>query len=212
MNNNNLGTKKTKRNKKTKGTKRNTTKSNTTRKVIFEFNTPKKKKKRKDKKEMFVLSAHGSVYPYNPPINIKDKNIEVVFYTDFGGTCFATNRDPNLICNKTYKKRRNPGGHDRARKFTNMVPDLFFWPLKTTMESHSGVKRCGDNKIILNFDRDYPDKIMPWDLYACRPYKIFLSDVIKIISLQFTKKFELHILTCLDMPYDYDRSLIPIYS
>ena len=93
-----------------------------------------------------------------------------------------------------------------------MIPDLFFWPLRTTMPSHSGVKRCSDNKVIMNFDRDYPDKIMPWDLYACRPYKIFLSDVIKIISLQFTKKFELHILTCLDMPYDYDRNLLPIYS
>ena len=51
MNNNNLGTKKTKRNKKTKGTKRNTTKSNTTRKVIFEFNTPKKKRKERIKRK-----------------------------------------------------------------------------------------------------------------------------------------------------------------
>ena len=198
---------------KKKKSKRRTTRRKTPRTVLSK--TPRtlfsKTTRLKDK---YVLSAHGSMYPFVDPIDISKKNISVVFYTDFGGTCYATNRDPNLVCKKRYMKGRSVFSHDRPREFNNLVPELFFWPLRTTMDSHSGVKQCNNNKIIMNFDnhQKYPDKIMPWDLYACRPYKIFLSEVIDYIYYNITKNFTLHILTCLDIPYNYNYDYLPKYS
>lgn len=167
-------------------------------------------------KETFVLSAHGVIYPepYAKQIKIKNKNIDVVFYTDFGGVCFATNKDPNAICHNNYMKKRPKTSYDRPRQFSNIIPEMFFWNLRPTIKSNSGVKRCSDNYIIMNFDdhNRYPDKIMPWDLYAFRPYKILLSEVINYIEKYMSQNFELHILTCLELPHKYHISKLPVYS
>ena len=53
---------------------------------------------------------------------------------------------------------------------------------------------------------------MSWDLYGFRPYKVLLSEVIDYIHKYMSQNFELHILTCLELPYNYNISKLPIYS
>ena len=110
-------------------------------------------------------------------------------------------------------KKRIPEAFDRPRKFSNIIPEMFFWNLRPTINSHSGVKRCRDNYIIMNFDdhNQFPDKIMPWDLYGFMPYKLLLSEVIDYIYRYMSKNFELHILTCLELPYNYNNKNLSTY-
>jgi hypothetical protein len=37
-------------------------------------------------------------------LKLEIKIYDVIFYTDFGGSCFATNKDPIAICHKNYMK------------------------------------------------------------------------------------------------------------
>ena len=165
----------------------------------------------------FILSAHGAILPYLPPIDLQSgvfSNIRIISYGDMGDTVYCDRPDPNRVCGGAGSVRNF---HQHARPHFNSFPEMLFYR-DVDASFRSGVMECchqglrgvpGDGcQPERAFDQMDSSRlegpIIDLDemlgLQGGHQAEIALSNILTML-LQYTggQPFNLHVLTCLEL-------------
>ena len=149
----------------------------------------------------YILTSHGAVQ-LGHLVNLGPHN-SIKIYTPIG-TCLDDEESPwpNQTCDsvappgkpKTSKSRK-PFIEPFAT-YENCFYEMEFWPLEYNRgydrKIKSGVKKCLDNSIVIDFNKDYPEGIS-------------LTEVISIIQDKDPHPFSLHLQCCMNLEEHEDR-------
>ena len=164
---------------------------------------------------MFILSAHGAILPYLPPIDLQNgvfSNIRDISYGDMGDTVYCDRPNPNRVCGGA-----GSVGIFISRPHFNSFPEMLFYrDVDASFRSgvmeccHQGLRgvpgdgcqpeRAFDQMDSSRLEGPVIDLDEMLGLQGGHQAEIALSSILTML-LQYTEgqPFNLHVLTCLEL-------------